>query len=101
MKSYKSNFNRNKSKFKKKSKDLLENLSNEHLTYLPHNINKHLCNTNETVLFENIKEFEFSTVAKRMVDIFKIEHFEKLTKIEIDPNKIYSDNLSIYVYIQL
>ena len=55
--SYKPYFNHNKSKFKKKSKNLLGNLQKDHLNYLPKDINRHLCNTNEKPLFDNINEY--------------------------------------------
>ena len=92
MHNYKSYFNHKKSKFKK-SKNLLGNLHSDHLKYLPKDINKHLCNINEKPLFPDIKEFDFSSVSKRMKKTFKIEHFDKINNTTIIPDTIYSDEI--------
>lgn len=93
MRGYKPYFNHhNKSKFKKKSQNLLGNLQKDHLKYLPEDINRHLCNTNEKPLFNDIKEYDFKAVAKLMKSTYKIPHFEKINNTSINPEIIYSDD---------
>lgn len=68
-------------------------MSEEQKKYLVKNFNKHLCNTDIKVLFDNIKEFDFNEVGKLMYKEFKSEHFKKLLDLKIDSNKIYSDSI--------
>ena len=63
---------------------------------------KHICNTNEKILFTDIQPFDFLQVAKNMYNQYKTDHFEKLLHININPNNIYSsDTKKVKYYDEL
>lgn len=65
-------------------------ITDELLKYFVTWTERHICNKNENTLFNNIKEFDFNRVAKKLYEEYKSDHFEKLLHIKIDPNIIYS-----------
>lgn len=93
-KSYYKNYKINKLKINNQDEmNEFKGMSEEQKKYLVKNVNKHLCNTDKKVLFDNIGEFEYNKVAELMYKEFKSEHFQKLLDLKIDSNKIYSDSI--------